>query len=125
MSGALQLVSQDLLPDSRARETRGRVFTAGGVMIPVYCANCGTDGGLVPEHGMTFVFYLCTPCAKTHGPIAGMMMMPDEVFFERLKQEQLASFGRYLTEQELTAVVEADASPLATLLNERRKELET
>ena len=111
---------QDVLPDSRARETKARVFTPMGVWIPVFCANCGADGGMVPEENMNFVFYLCAKCAETHGKIAGMMMMPDEVFFERLKQEQLASYGRFLTQAELAAVVEADASPLAKLLKEGR-----
>jgi hypothetical protein len=69
---------------------------------------------------MTFVFWLCKHCAETHGEIAGTMMMPDEVFWEKLKQEQLASHGRILSEQELLDVVAADASPLATLLKEGR-----
>lgn len=109
-----------MLPDSRAHEVRGRVFTSMGCFVPVYCANCGADGGLVPEEGMTFVFYLCNKCAETYGPIAGMMLMPDEVFFQKLKEEQQASYGRFLTEQELAAVVEADASPLATLIKQGR-----
>lgn len=111
---------KDLLPDSRARETKNRVFTAMGTWIPVFCANCGARGGSCPEENMTFLFYLCTKCAETHGAIAGLMMMPDEVFFAKLKQEQLDSFGRYLTEEELLAVVAEGASPLATLLTQRR-----
>jgi len=66
------------------------------------------------------MFYLCNKCAETHGAIAGVMLMPDEVFFEKIKQEQMATYGRYLSEQELRAVVEADASPLATLLKQGR-----
>lgn len=109
----------DLLPDCRAHTTRNRVFTPNGAWVPVFCANCGHDGGLVPEENMTFVFYLCNKCAETYGKITGMMMMPDEVFWERLRQEQLASHGRYLSLDELAAVVEADASPLATLIKGR------
>jgi hypothetical protein len=116
-------VAKDILPDCRAVDTKGRVFTLGGVWIPVYCANCGVDGGMVPEENMTFVFYLCQKCAETHGPIAGMMMMPDEVFFEKLKQEQIASYGKYLTEQELLAIVEAGDSPLATLINDEKRRI--
>jgi hypothetical protein len=45
--------------------------------------------------------------------------MPDEVFFEQVRQEQLASHGRYLTDIELAAAVENDASsPLAKLLKQ-------
>jgi hypothetical protein len=108
----------DILPDSRAKETKARIFTQIGTWIPVFCANCGADGGSVPEENMNFVFYLCAKCAETYGQIAGHMMMPDEVFFERLKQEQLAAHGRYLTQLELAKVVEEDASPLAKLLKE-------
>lgn len=115
----MEVNKNNILPDSRARDIKGRVFTAAGIWLPVFCANCGTDGGLVPEENMTFVFYLCTKCAETHGAIAGTMMMPDEVFFEKLRQEQLAAHGKYLSQQELAAVVEADDSPLAKLLKER------
>ena len=106
----------ELLPDCRAKVTRGRVFTAGGAWVPVFCANCGVDGGLCPEDNMTFLFYLCAKCAETHGHVAGTMLMPDEVFFEQVKQEQIEAYGHYLTQEELTRVVEAGASPLATLL---------
>lgn len=109
----------DLLPDSRARETRGRVFTPGGAWVPVFCANCGKPGGLCPEEGMTFLFYQCTPCHERLGHITGTMVMPDEVFFERLRAEQLEAHGRYLSPAELQAVVQEDSSPLARLLKER------
>lgn len=116
----MEIIVPDILPDSRARETKGRIFTQIGVWIPVFCANCGVPGGSCPEENMTFLFYLCNKCAETHGAIAGTMMMPDEVFFQKLKEEQIASYGRYLTQPELAAVVEADASPLAKLLKEAK-----
>ena len=121
----ISLEKHDLLPDSRLKHIvtpKGRVFTASGAFVPVFCANCGADGGLCPEEGTTFLFYLCNNCAEKYGKIAGTLMMPDEVFWQKLKDEQMASHGRYLTEQELLAVVEANASPLATLLNSRRSQ---
>lgn len=111
---------KDILPDSRARETRNRIFTPGGAWIPIFCASCGKDGGSCPEENMTFIFYLCNDCFKKHGHLTGTMVMPDEVFWAKVKEEQMASFGRYLTELELAAVVEADASPLATLIKGRK-----
>lgn len=108
----------NLLPDCRAKTTKNRIFVGSMSWVPVFCANCGADGGSCPEENMTFMFYLCNKCAQTHGQIAGTMMMPDEVFFEKLKQEQMASYGRYLTQEELSAIVAADASPLATLLTQ-------
>lgn len=110
----------DVLPESRARQTKGRVFTAIGCYIPVFCANCGIEGGLVPEEGMTFAFWLCRKCEGTYGVITSMMRLPDEVFWEKLKQEQLAHFGYYPSQEELAKVLEEDASPLATLLKQGR-----
>jgi len=110
------LDTKDVLPDCRAKVTKGRVFTPGGAWVPVFCANCGADGGMCPEENMTFMFYLCRACAETYGAIAGTMMMPDEVFFEKVKQEQLAAHGRYLTQQELEVVVDEGTTPLAKLL---------
>lgn len=112
----------DLLPDCRSREVRGRIFRGGQAWVPVFCGNCGAEGGSCPEENMTFMFYLCPKCAETYGSIAGTMMMPDEVFFEKLRQEQLEAHGRFLNEQELIQVVQEDASPLATLILERSKE---
>lgn len=106
----------ELLPDSRAKVTRGRVFSANGAWVPVFCANCGKPGGMCPEENMTFLFYQCTPCSEKWGHLTGTMLMPDEVFFERVRQEQLASHGHYLSEQELVQVVTEDSTPLARLL---------
>lgn len=114
----------DLLPDSRLKHhgtPKGRVFTPMGAFVPVFCANCGKEGGLCPEENMNFLFYQCNDCAQKYGQLAGTLSMPDEIFWEQVKQEQLASFGRYLTDLELAAVVEADASPLATLIKGRAK----
>jgi len=113
----------NILPDSRLKTPhtpKGMIHGPGGTWIPIFCANCGAQGGHCPEENMNFLFYLCNKCAETHGAIAGLMLMPDEVFFEKVKQEQMATYGRYLSEQELRAVVEADASPLATLLKQGR-----
>ena len=110
----------ELLPDCRARETKNRIYSPIGNWVPVFCANCGRDGGSCPEENMTFMFYLCGKCAETYGQIAGTMMMPDEIFFEKLKQEQMESYGHYLTQSEFAAVVAADSSPLANLLKEAK-----
>lgn len=69
---------------------------------------------------MTFLFYQCYPCSETYGEIAGTMKMPDEIFFEKLKNAQLEEEGRFLNSQELAKVVEEGASPLATLLTQGR-----
>lgn len=109
-----------ILPDSRPRERRGLVLRNGAWWTPVFCANCGADGGLVPEEGMTFAFYLCNPCAETHGEIQGTVMIPDEVFWQKLREEQLEKYGRLLSPEELHAVAQSNTSPLATLIREGR-----
>lgn len=106
-----------MVPDCRARAGRGAMRGPGGLFyVPIYCANCHAEGGLVPEENTTFAFWLCNPCFRTMGEITNTMAMPDEVFWERVKQEQLERYRRLLTPQELLTVVEADASPLATLV---------
>ena len=110
----------NILPDCRMKDRRQFSQTMLGISVPVFCANCGVHGGEAPADS-TFLFYLCTKCAETYGQIAGTMLMPDEVFFEKVKQEQLEAHRRFLTEAELITIVEADASPLATLLKERPK----
>ena len=110
----------DLLPDSRLRAAGSGINRGvAGTWMPVFCANCGADGGMCPAEGMTFLFYLCNSCAETHGHIAGTMIMPDEVFFERLAQEQLARYGRYLTPQEWAQIGEDPSHPLWMLIRER------
>ncbi|MEO6564806.1 MAG: hypothetical protein ABIO63_02120 [Casimicrobiaceae bacterium] len=113
----------DVLPDSRL----GTVLTpkraewrVGAFWVPIFCASCGVEGGKVPEENMTFAFWLCQPCFAKYGVLADMMVTPDEVFYEKLKQEQLEAYGRFLTAPELIAVVEADATPLATLIQQGR-----
>lgn len=108
----------EFLPDCRAKTTRGRVFTADGVWVPFFCANCGKEGGKCPEANMTFMFWQCAPCFERYGAIAGTMVVPDQVFYEKLAQEQIASHGRTLTALELAKVKEDDSSSLARLLKE-------
>ncbi len=112
----------EILPDSRAKAGRGAVPTCTpmGWMVPIYCANCGVEGGMVPEENMTFAFWLCTPCFEKHGAIAGTMVQPDQVFWENVKQEQMDKYGRLLSPDELKDVATANTTPLAALIREGR-----
>ena len=114
------LVMADILPDCRLQRGGGTISCgANGLWVPVFCANCGADGGMVPLEGMTFLFYLCNLCAEKHGQIAGTMVMPDEVFYEKLKQEQLDRYGRYLTNEEWNQISEDPSHPLWLLIREQ------
>lgn len=122
-------MATDILPDSRlrtvatAKNSQRRVIDAYGAMgwIPIYCANCGKDGGLVPEENMTFVFYLCTPCADKWGAIAGTYMEPDTAFWEKVKQAQLEKYGRELTAPEIVEELKNDDSVLSKLAKDKPK----
>lgn len=112
----------EVLPDSRSRARRGSFLGPWAVRwLPIYCANCGTDGGSVPEENMHFIFYLCPPCFETHGAIAGTYAMPDELFWRQVQDEQIARYGRILAPSELARVATHETSPLATLLREGRR----
>ncbi len=109
----------DLLPDCRAHKHKNQSLGIRGLWEPVFCANCGADGGIVPTEGMTFLFYLCNSCAESYGQIAGTMQMPDEIFYEKLAHEQLARYGRYLTLEEWGKVSEDISHPLWVLIKEQ------
>lgn len=106
----------EVLPDSRTKEAKDLVWGMFGAMQWIYCVYCGTKGGLVPVENITTVSWICNACFPIHGQDTLLMVTSDEVFYEKVKQEQLEKFGRFLTEPELVSVVEADASPLATLI---------
>jgi len=110
----------NILPDSRLARSKGAQNRAGVWWVPIYCAFCGAEGGFVPEENTTFIFWMCNPCFETHGEITNLYVMPDEVFWEKVKQEQIETYGRLLTLSELVEIVAADASPLATLIKQRR-----
>lgn len=112
----------EILPDSRARETKGRIFVAGGAWVPVFCANCGKEGGRCPEENMTFICWICPPCAQTYGEIAGTLFMPDQVFWEEVKQAQIEKYGRLLTAEETAKSLE-DPLSLESLLARNREAL--
>jgi hypothetical protein len=113
---------KDILPDSRLSvisTPKGTVRGHGLNWEPIFCANCGCPGGFCPEENMDFMFYLCDRCVYKYGKIAGTMLVPDEVFYEKVRQEQLASYGRELSPDEVLKVLEEDASPLSKLVKSR------
>jgi hypothetical protein len=56
------------LPDARARRsTNEKKHQLLGLMEQVFCVNCGRSGGMVTAEWAKHVFYLCDPCAETHG----------------------------------------------------------
>lgn len=112
-------MSQDILPDSRAKSGRGAVIGKWGIYwIPVYCASCGVFYGRVPEESCTFAFWQCDKCFAKYGLVAGTMVEPETVFWQRVHQEIDEVYGRELTLEELQAIVDADSTPLASLIKQ-------
>lgn len=111
----------DLLPDSRLtaiHTTKGSVWRGNMWWEPIFCANCGADGGLVPEVNMTFAFYLCSECEGKHGIPAGMLSVPEERFWATVNLEMLERYGRILPPEELQTIVDAGTTPLAALFRD-------
>jgi|FreactTroBogLake_1042271.scaffolds.fasta_scaffold19252_3 hypothetical protein len=109
-----------VLPDCRPKVQRNIVHHVGLNWTPIYCANCGADGGLVPEDNCNFAFYLCNSCAEKWSPVEGTYMVPDEVFWQRLLEEQMNTFGRVLTDDEMHTELQNENSVLFKLGKDRK-----
>lgn len=111
----------DILPSSVAREIRGRVFRGSQAWIPIFCLNCGCDGGMLvePEVGSGWAGYLCDPCAEKWSPMFGTCLVPDEVFQERAQQEQMERYGRLLAPNEVVEALKDGSNSLAKLVRSR------
>lgn len=114
---------KDILPDCRLKTIvtpKGMVQGPGGMYVPIFCYWCGKRGGLVHEESCTFVFWSCDPCTEKFGAIAGLMAIPDEVFWAKVHQAEIETKGRLLTNEERAALVESGTSALAKLLTPKR-----
>jgi hypothetical protein len=116
-------MAEDLLPDSRLKESKGeKRLPFANVMplnwAPIFCANCGAPGGYVPEENCTFAFYLCNPCAEKWSPLAGTMAVPDEIFWAKVREAQIEKYGRELTEEEIHLAMMDESSIFAKLARE-------
>ena len=80
----------EILPDSRLKIPTNVIRGPGGNWVPIFCANCGSAGGRVPVDNMTFAFWLCENCFEQYGAIAATMVMPDEVFWKQVADDQVA-----------------------------------
>lgn len=115
----------DLLPESRMRAAKSSIPSSMGNLVQIYCANCGTPYGMVPETMITFAFALCEKCAETHGDIAHTLKEPDAVFWERVndaileaaerERSELAQGTIILDVAELYRRAEDPSSPFAKL----------
>jgi hypothetical protein len=118
-------MSEEILPDSRLKDTAkgSKVMPFGRVnrlnWAPIFCANCGAPGGYVPEENMTFAFYLCNSCGEKWAPLVGTMAVPDEVFWQKVKEAQMEKYGRLLTAEEIVRALEDGESVISKLARSR------
>lgn len=75
-------------------------------MQPIYCIGCGNLEGWVPRGIMAWVSFLCNSCSETHGLEAALLDKPDKEFWNAVGTEMFNAYGRALTQQELSALVE-------------------
>lgn len=103
------------LPDSRLKDPRGVVRadwtmpdgrTVRLNMEPIFCINCGKPAGYVPQEVMSFVSWLCEPCAEKWGEHASGWATADAAFWALVAAEMKDRFGHVLTQAELTALAE-------------------
>jgi hypothetical protein len=117
----------DLLPDSRLAQPTGvkRLVNKLGSLnyVPIFCANCGAEGGMVPEENMTFAFYLCNPCAEKWTPLVDTCMVPDQLFWQKVNEAQLENYGRILSGPEIQKELQDPNSILSMLAREKRSAL--
>lgn len=133
MSAANALV----LPDSRLRDPKATVMADWPVTVvaadgtettktirlelePVFCINCGKPNGYVPREIMSFVSWLCMPCAETWGEHANNWQTSDQEFWDVVAAEMLDRFGRVLTQKELEQL--AERGHLGSALEKLEKE---
>jgi hypothetical protein len=117
-----EYATADLLPSSVAREIKGEVEIKGIPHVPIFCANCGADGGWVPRAAIedkAFQFYLCNPCGEKWAPLAGLMLIPDDVFAQKVAAAQLEHDGRYLTPDEVGEALKDPQHYLSKLAKDR------
>lgn len=111
--------SANILPTSVPKNIKGVIMRNGIPWIPIFCANCGKDGGLIPEDTKDFAFYLCVPCGEKWAPLAGTYLVPDNVFWEKVKQVQLEQYGRELSGDEVVEALKDEHHALSKLARDR------
>jgi hypothetical protein len=122
----------DILPSSVTkviRDGKSGIFDLTGEMIewvPVFCASCGVGGMRVPLVQIAsggFVAWFCEAaqnnCAERYRDQTMFAKIPDEVFWAKVKQAQLESYGRELFAHEIEDQLHDPNSLMSKLARER------
>lgn len=116
---------QEVLPSSipRSQKVDHNLSQPGAEWLYAYCASCGCDGGRFLKADIPnreeFGFYLCNDCAAKYGNLPGTVMVPDQVFYDLVKQAQIEREGRLLEPYEMIEALKNSDHYLSKLANDR------
>jgi hypothetical protein len=119
-------MSQISLPNSipRSKKVDYSMSSPGREWLYLFCASCGADGGRVLATDVPnreeFAFYLCNDCAGKHGAIDGTYTVPDEVFFQKVREASIERRGRELQPHEILVELDDPHSFLTKLVKDRK-----
>lgn len=100
---------------------KGAEFRVGIYWEPAFCANCGKLAGRSPVYDdQNFICVICPACAEQWAPLAGTMLVPDEVFQKMVEEVQLEEYGRVLAPNEVAAELDIQESVISKLARERK-----
>jgi hypothetical protein len=105
----------NVLPDSRCKAATGTVAISGVNHVPIFCMNCGVQGGLVTERGVNFVGWMCDSCQEKYPLPPGTYALPDDEHNRKVAEEwaKLGSIERVVEE------LKNDHSTLARLAKDQ------
>lgn len=93
-------------------------------MQPIFCWNCGANGGYVPEDvaNCPWASYICDDCAVGLAPILagnGYYIDPMESFWAKVNAAQMEADGRILAPSEIAEALKDSTHYLSKLAAER------
>jgi len=117
----------DVLPDSRARDSKNIKWSATHqcYFVQLFCANCGSPYGFVPEH-VSFAVAICNKCEANHGAPAHLQRIPDELIWDKVTlamTEQEKKQSRPMTTKDVLIAIDTPGSDFAKLAKEWQSHL--
>jgi hypothetical protein len=107
----------DILPDSRCKAATNVVKIDGVNHVPIFCMNCGIEGGLVTERGVFFVGWQCDACQEKYPLPPGTHALPDDEHNRKVAEE----WDRAGSVERVMEQLQNERSPLSLLAKEYPK----
>jgi hypothetical protein len=115
----------DVVPSSltRVEKIDWKISRPGWEWLVLFCASCHKEGGRVLKcdvpNASEFAFWLCDDCAQKWS-LDGTYLVPDEIFFQKVREAMLEREGRELTLYELYEAEKDPTHYLSKLLKDRK-----